>query len=206
MIMKLRQNKQPVTQEAVKELRGNSFTAGYSLVEVLVAISVLLIALVGPLTIAQTGLKRAIVSKDQTMAIFLAQEGIEAVVRLRENRALNSSSYTDLTQVWWGEGDSLRSLCPSSGSFTCGVSVSETGGVTLYRCSGDTCKFNYTSGARVPYKQQNGVNGSEPLRRELKLDFTDNQFIKVTSTVAWEGGNSSSVVLESYIYNTYYAP
>ena len=63
---------------------------GYSLVEVLVAISVLLIALVGPLTIASSGLKRANFAKEQTLAIFLAQEGMEAVVKLREDAALGA--------------------------------------------------------------------------------------------------------------------
>ena len=64
---------------------------GYSLVEVLVAISVLLIALVGPMTIAQSGLKRSAQSKDNTMAVFLAQEGIEAVVKIREEDALGAN-------------------------------------------------------------------------------------------------------------------
>jgi len=66
------------------------YTKGYSLIEVLVAISILLIALVGPMTIAAKGIQSSIFVREQTIAISLAQEGIEAFIAARNDAALQA--------------------------------------------------------------------------------------------------------------------
>lgn len=179
---------------------------GYSLVEVLVAITVLLIALVGPLTIAHSGLKRAVHSKDNTMAVFLAQEGIEAVVKLREDDALDASSYDNLSAVW-GNMTALASLCPVGSGHSCGVLIADDGSVTtgsFYRCSGNCVMKKYSS-ARVPLKQ--GASGGTDTVYTRELNITvDNALARVRSQVSWGPSASERVVLESYVYNTYYEP
>lgn len=179
---------------------------GYSLVEVLVAITVLLIALVGPLTIAHSGLKRANESKGNTAAVFLAQEGIEAVVKLRENDALNASGYDNLSEVW-GDVSSLASLCPVDGAYNCGVLIAEDGTIStgsFYRCSGSNCEMDYSSSARVPYKQ--GASGeATPYTRYITMTIT-NEYARVRSEVSWGSDASERIVLESYVYNSYYEP
>lgn len=180
---------------------------GYSLVEVLVAISVLLIALVGPLTIAHSGLKRANESKDNTLAVFLAQEGIEAVVKLREDDALNASAYNDLAQVW-GDMSSIASLCPVGGANRCGVQIGDDGSITtssFYRCSGSNCVINEHANARVPLKQRASGGTATIYTRELTITI-DNALAQVRSEVSWGDEPSDRVVLESYVYNTYYEP
>ncbi len=180
---------------------------GYSLVEVLVAITVLLIALVGPLTIAHSGLKRANQSKDNTLAVFLAQEGIEALVKLREDDALDASTYSNLGEVW-NNMTTIASLCPVGGTNRCGVQIAEDGSVTtssFYRCSGSNCVINEHSGARVPLKQRASGGTATAYTRELSISV-DNSLARVQSEVSWGDGPSDSVVLESYIYNTYYEP
>ncbi len=179
---------------------------GYSLVEVLVAITVLLIALVGPLTIAHSGLQRAIHSKDNTLAVFLAQEGIEAVVKLREDDALDASSYTNLGEVW-GNLTALAALCPVGGSESCGVLIAEDGSVTtgsFYRCSGN-CGMKQYDGASVPLKQGAAGGTATAYTRELYITV-DNVLAQVQSVVSWGPSASERVVLESYVYNTYYEP
>ena len=61
---------------------------GFTLVETLVAITILLIVIVGPMTIASRGMQTAFYAGDQTTAIYLAQEGIEHIQRLRDDTAL----------------------------------------------------------------------------------------------------------------------
>lgn len=177
---------------------------GYSLVEVLVAITVLLIALVGPLTIAHSGLKRAIHSKDNTLAVFLAQEGIEAVVKLREDDALDTTTYDNLSEVW-GNLTALASLCPVGSGESCGVLVAEDGSITtgsFYRCSGN-CVMKEYDGARVPLKQGASGGTDTVYTRELSITV-DNALAQVRSEVSWGPSASERVVLESYVYNTYY--
>ena len=50
---------------------------GFSLVETLVAISILLIVIVGPMTISMSTAKSSSFASEQVQAFFLAQEGLE---------------------------------------------------------------------------------------------------------------------------------
>ncbi len=182
--------------------QNNKHQGGYSLVEVLVAITVLLVALVGPLTIAQTGIKRSAFSREQTVAVFLAQEGTEAIVKLREDAAINASAYDNLSQVW-GDLSSLSTLCPSSGSDSCGVTVGDDGTVSVYQCSGTNCNMEYNQAWAVPYKQ-GGVSGDATnYTRELKIDV-DNAYAHVTSVVSWGEDANEQVSMNTYVYNVYY--
>jgi prepilin-type N-terminal cleavage/methylation domain-containing protein len=65
---------------------------GFTLVETLVAVTLLLLVIVGPMTIATRGLQNAFYAGDQTTAIFLAQEAIEHMQRLRDDNALSNVS------------------------------------------------------------------------------------------------------------------
>ena len=58
---------------------------GFTLVETLVAISILMIAIVGPMTIAQNGLSSSIYAREQFIAQFLAQDALEYVRNVRDN-------------------------------------------------------------------------------------------------------------------------
>jgi prepilin-type N-terminal cleavage/methylation domain-containing protein len=62
---------------------------GFTLIEALVAISILLIAITTPMVIAQKGLTDAVLSRDEATASFLAQDGIEAVKNIRDTTALS---------------------------------------------------------------------------------------------------------------------
>lgn len=58
---------------------------GFTLVETLVAITILMIAIAGPLAIVSKGMRTALYSKDQMAAAFLAQETMESVKNGRDN-------------------------------------------------------------------------------------------------------------------------
>lgn len=169
--------------------------------EVLVAITVLLIALVGPLTIAQSGLKRAGNSREQVLGVFLAQEGIEAVVKWRDDNGLSATTYNNLNQVW-GNMSNLPS-CPSSGSDRCGVTVADNGIVTFYQCSGTNCVMKQNDTANVPFKQGSVSGTDTKYTRELTIDVT-NDYAHVQSLVKWGEGSDKQVTMETYIYNIYY--
>ena len=61
-------------------LRNAKYSQGFSMVESLVAIAVLLIAIVGPLTIAINSIQYSNVAKDKLQATYLAQEQLELMV------------------------------------------------------------------------------------------------------------------------------
>lgn len=67
---------------------------GFTVVETLVAITVLAIAIAGPLSIAFQGLRSAELAKDQITASYLAQEGIEFIRAKRDENYLNGNPVT----------------------------------------------------------------------------------------------------------------
>jgi type II secretory pathway pseudopilin PulG len=67
------------------------FKKGFTIIETLVAITILMISIVGPLTIAQKSLNASIYAKDQVIASFLAQEQIE-LVKFERNGVVNSGA------------------------------------------------------------------------------------------------------------------
>ena len=66
---------------------------GFTLIEALVAISILLFAIAGPLTIASRGVLSSNVARDQTTAFYLAQEAIEYVRNTRDENSLRALSW-----------------------------------------------------------------------------------------------------------------
>lgn len=70
---------------------------GFTLVETLVAILLLTMSISGPLFMAQQSFISAQIAQDQTVARFLAQEGVEIVRAIRDTNILSNRNWlTDL--------------------------------------------------------------------------------------------------------------
>ncbi len=65
-----------------------SHKKGFTIIETLVAISILAIALTGPLSIISQALRNSFYARDQVTAFYLAQEAIEYLRNQRDNNAL----------------------------------------------------------------------------------------------------------------------
>lgn len=72
---------------------------GFTLIETFVAISILLISLSGPLSIAAQALRSAYYARDEITAFYLAQEGLEYVRAVRDQNYLHSPAQPWLTGV-----------------------------------------------------------------------------------------------------------
>lgn len=66
---------------------------GFTMIETFVAISVLLMAVAGPLTLASKGLSSAIIAKDQMVAYYLAQDALEFVRHKKDTNSLAGSPW-----------------------------------------------------------------------------------------------------------------
>ncbi len=65
--------------------------AGFTLIETMVAVSLLAVAIVAPMTLVSRSLAAAVYARDQVTAFYLAQEGIEAVRSVRDNSILHNA-------------------------------------------------------------------------------------------------------------------
>ncbi len=71
---------------------------GFTLVETLIAIGILVIAVSGSFLAAQNGLSTAIYAKNEITAFYLAQEAVEQIRNIRDQNSLNGDSWlTDIT-------------------------------------------------------------------------------------------------------------
>lgn len=174
---------------------------GYSFVEVLVAITILLVAIVGPLTIASTGLKNAMLAREQSTAYFLAQEGIEAVQHYRDERGLEHM-LNSAVETWdWITYD-VPSECVDSGT-PCRVDVINH---TMSACdpvSECDLYLHETGDARYTYDSSGAAT---PFRRLVYINTVAEGVAQVRSVVEWDTntfGSTRNVELSSYFYDIY---
>lgn len=174
-------------------------TAGYSFIEVLVAIAILLVSIVGPLTIASTGLRNALFARDQNTAFFLAQEGIESIVYMRESAGLaNLANGSVDTWSWFS---ALPAGCRTGEP--CAVNVST---MTLSECDPvSECDLYLHDTGTVRYRYD-ASGEATPFRRSIYLSSIDSNTVLVRSVVEWQAtafASSQTVELETYLTNIY---
>ena len=82
------------------KIENSKLKSGFTLIEALVAVSILMIAIASPMTLAQKGLSTATLSKDQMIAAFLVQDGIEALKNIRDQIAIRGTgaNWLDILQ------------------------------------------------------------------------------------------------------------
>lgn len=88
---------------------------GFTLIEMLVAVLLLITAIAGPLTIASKGITTSVVAKDQVTAFFLAQDAVEYIRYKRDTNRLAGSD--------WLAG--LEECISSDGSAACYLDSTE---------------------------------------------------------------------------------
>ncbi|MBI5470055.1 prepilin-type N-terminal cleavage/methylation domain-containing protein [Candidatus Kaiserbacteria bacterium] len=86
-------------------------SAGFTLIETLVAISLLTVAIVAPMSLTAQSLASAYYARDQITASYLAQEAIEAVRSVRDGNILLNSQGTQVDLLSYN-GNSLVSMSP----------------------------------------------------------------------------------------------
>lgn len=161
---------------------------GFSLLETIVALSILVTGIGGAVGLVAQSLSTVSAIKDIIVAANLAQEGIEVVRNLRDENWLN-----DLD--WRGSGG--------------GIALNSDGD---YRVQYDSLAL--ISYANVPlqrnafgyhgYNGEGGFTGGSdtPFKRKISISTVTSTEMKVTSTVEWKArGNDKSLVIEDRLFN-----
>jgi len=167
-------------------------TGGFTLVETLIAVTILVFAVAGPLFTASRALVAAEVARDKLTASYLAQEGVEYMRAMRDKEYLSAfqAGGASVSSTAWnaflsGTGAGSISQCRST---TCTLDPARpmgTGsGFALQPCSGPACTVLYT--ANGIYTQQSGIVGAvaTPFTRTVQavdVSATDERIISVVS-------------------------
>ncbi len=156
---------------------------GFSLIETLVATAIIVLAAVGPLRMAGTSLSQANYIKDQIVATFLAQEGLEIMRNIRDS--------SDITAI-----GNLKSLCGGSNSCTVSGIDSHNTGYEVTQCTNNACPtLDYdTENNLYCYKTQGkekcpGQNVSSIFTRTVTIqEVVPGSEYKVHSLIQWKRG------------------
>jgi prepilin-type N-terminal cleavage/methylation domain-containing protein len=174
----------------------------FTLVETMVAISILAIALMGPFTAVQNALTSSYVSRDRLIASTLAQEGLEYVRSVRDNNYLSSFSWLD----GFDSTENNRDVC--FGDEPTGYCIVDA---TLgdFHSEPDAMRgYDATDIDEIPFMQlsENGLynhtegNGTR-FKRTVQIETLPDSTheVRVTVTVTWTTGlrNFSVVVVDN---------
>jgi Tfp pilus assembly protein PilV len=178
-------------------MKKNIYKKGFTLLEALVAISILMVAVAAPITIAQKGLSSAVYSKDQMIASYLAQDVIEYIKNLRDFTTINDDDFN-----WRGMEFVQECLL---------IDPSDLG------CEVDTISGEMTRATPSPerlYRDNNGFYVYSPegleetkFSRVVKViqdpeETNDNDRALIEVTVNWNnGGESNNLVVRALIFN-----
>lgn len=172
-------------------MKKNIATAGFTLIETLVAITILLVAVVGPISLIGDSIRKMYYARDETLAINLAQEGIEMVRQVRDTNMLSGSAWlTNLADgTYMIDAGTFMTGAPNTFVVYCGgacapqpIYLDTTTG--LYR---QGTAFSPTRFSRIVTISSAGLPANER---------------QVTSTVTWlTGGSTGSVSVSEYIFS-----
>lgn len=202
--------------------------SGFSLVETLVAITVLLVIIVGPMTLVSSSARSTNFASEQVVAFFLAQEGAELAQKARDDYVLGrfrqsspvADPWEDFTRTQTPGAISPYASCFTAGANGgCGLQVSNAndGAITAVACGtgGSLCRLRLdtranesgvstTGRARYTYSTSAQLT-TTPFTRRVYFVRNGDQ-IRVTSEVLWYTGSLTTqqqTVVETYLYDIY---
>lgn len=157
---------------------------GFTLVETLVAISILMVSIVGPYYSVYKAVQATYVSRDQLIATTLAQEGVEYVRNVRDTNYLGS-------QPW------MTGLSACQGGKTCMVDATEN--VAPTTCA-SACTPLYVSSSNLYTQQVTGT--ATRFTRSVQIATVTSDEVVVTVTVSWVNLHvSHTITINEHLYN-----
>src|SRR3989344_2346193 len=157
---------------------------GFTLVETLVAIAILLLAVAAPLSLATKSLNSSVLSKQQITASFLAQEAMEYIRNVRDENVIKHGD--------WLHADSGIQNCFNG---KCIVDPTITSGTdNIKKCQSGNCP-------PLRYRQSNGVYSYDTgvgtdysiFTRVVEMaDVVNDREVAVIVTISWLGPNAAA--------------
>jgi len=169
-----------------------NFKKGFTLLEALVATSILMVAVAAPITIAQKGLSSAVYSKNQMIASYLAQDAIEYIMNIKDETAIANIGSAS-PSPWLG------SLINCVGEdVSCAIDTVVDSGLGKIEPDKED-DFLYKEDTNGFYGYTAGGATLTNFKREINITETDpNVSALITATSSWNGGE---MVVRTLIYN-----
>jgi hypothetical protein len=163
---------------------------GFSLIETLVAVSVMMMAIAGPLSIASRGLLSAQFARDQVIAFHLAREATELIRNRRDMNVINGLDWLD------GMDE-----CLSPG--VCRVDAL-SGTLDFIACPTGGCNPLNIQRSEGVYAYDTGVNWEESrfIRDITIVEHAADREIAVTVDITWSTGTlTKTFTITEHFFN-----
>lgn len=182
---------------------------GFTLLETLVAIFILVLAVTGPMVFAQSGLRSAFLARDQITAFFLAQDAIESIKNLRDDNAINNRNWLegiyndcDVALV----GDCVVQVETMYDNRTVDGTSFETGDVRVAECSSGSCPvLKNDSIGRFGYNLPGSTVTDSRFTRNVYLkEIGEGDELRIVVEVSWTSNvriGRTRIVVQENIYN-----
>jgi len=168
---------------------------GFTLIETMVAISLMTVAIIAPMSLTAQSLSSAYYARDQVTAYYLAQEAIESVRSIRDSQILQIAKSTNASSI------NLFGTIPlGNRPFTIDATKNDAS-QAISLCSSGTCPPLQTNGTLYGY--QSGWTNTNFTRTVTAAFIAGTQDeIRVSVTVSWqtEGIQTKSFTLSSDMY------
>ena len=192
---------------------------GFTLVETLVAVTILLLVMITPMTISTKTAKSTNFSSEQIVAFFLAQEGAELAQKHRDDLALKkflSTTNPNYSANPWADfldadSNALNPFYPCFTGSGCGLEINTDVRGTLktpVNCNPlSNCRLHIdnTSNDRARYTYAD-TGTTTPFYRVIKMTKTNDDEVQVISEVTWytEGQRKKQrVAVDTYLNDIY---
>jgi prepilin-type N-terminal cleavage/methylation domain-containing protein len=189
------------------------FTTGFTLVEVLVAISIFTVSILALMSVLTQGIIQTNYAKTKIIATYLAQEGIEYMRNMRDTFVLYTDPLTG--QTGWDAfnnkvappGNTICDQLNLNGCFVGDLAAADYSNpskpmttIAVTACGG-TCPTLLYDGTTGKYSYVPGGINSGYIRKIRVLKISANE-TKVFSTVYWKQSSGSySVVFSESLFN-----
>lgn len=176
---------------------------GFTVVETLVALGILVIGLSGGFAAVSTSLRSTTLSKEQVTAFYLAQEAVELVRYVRDTNSLQGNNWLHGLAENVGDPCGDEKICYVDGSIlpigwgTC--SASDWTACPVLRKHDTSHYYTYNTGGTSPTIFTRSIQITRPVITNVPAD----DVIGVEVRVTWPrpNGGMSSYVVHSILYD-----
>ncbi len=183
-----------------KQIKNNE--RGFTVLETLVAVAVLILSLTAAFSVAQSGLSLSISSRDEVTAFYLAQEGIEVIRNIRDENSLNG--------LTWLNGIAGQPSDPCNFGNYCAVDSPNQNYMVSCGVTAGNCPVLLQD--RRDASATFGMYGLNPastsgwtptvFKRELLLKSINSNEVALTVTIYWtKGVLTRSFVVHENLFN-----
>ena len=190
-------------------MSNSSYTKGFTLIETMVAISILITAITGPMVLAASSIRATRDARNELVATHLAEEGIEVLHNVRDNNVTN-----------YPAGSWMMGILPNCSGSGCVVDVTAQDPTNVWAPAAViSCTAGCTNESQVFYYKNTGLYRQfsaplgapwvkTPFRRTISVIGVDNgsnpqQQVRIVVTVTYLGfgGALKTLTVDDDLYN-----